>query len=172
MSVFRVTVLVLFLVCVVSPAIFAATVWLTRAGGKRSTAALAGGVVAAIFNIGWDALAARMGWWSYTIHGDVPATLALALSVAFVFGAAAGLIGWRTMRAMGWTGVATFFAGFVGLGMLRDTLLAANTTLFVFGDGPAPQVMSAAGYLSLALAVQVTMLIMAGPPRRDALRTG
>ena len=55
---------------------------------------------------------------------------------------------------------------------LRDTLLAANTPLFVFGDGPAPQVMGAAGYLSLALAVQVTMLIMAGPPRRDALRVG
>jgi hypothetical protein len=32
--------------------------------------------------------------------------------------------------------------------------------------------MSAVGYLSLALAVQVTMLIMAGPPRRDALRAG
>ena len=100
------------------------------------------------------------------------ATLALALSVAFVFGGAAGLVGWRMMRAMGWTGVATFFAGFVGLGVLRDHLLAANTSLLVFGSGPMPQLMGALGYLSLALAVQVTMLVMAGPPRRDALRAG
>jgi hypothetical protein len=162
----------LLLVCVVSPAIFAASVWLTRAGGKRATGALAGGVVAALFSIAWDALAGRMDWWSYGAHGDWLATLALALSVAFVFGASAGLIGWRMMRAMSWTGVATFFAGYVGLGMLRDHLLASNTLVFVFGPGPMPQVMGAVGYLSLALAVQVTMLIMAGPPTRDELRAG
>lgn len=165
------TALFLFVVCLVSPAIFAGAVWITRAGAKRSSAALAGGVAGAIFNISWDALAGRMGWWSYTTH-DWLATLALSLSVAFVFGAAAGLAGWRMMRAMGWIGVATFFAGYVGLGVSRDTLLAANTTLFVFGDGPMPQVMSAVSYLALALVVQVTMLVMAGPPRRDALRAG
>ncbi len=161
---------VLIAVCLASPAVFAALVWLTRAGGKRATAALAGGVVAALFNIGWDTLAEQQDWWTYPTTNDVLATLALALSVAFVFGGAAGLIGWRMMRAMGWTGVATFFAGFVGLGMLRDNLLATNTGLMVFGNGPMPQVMDAVGYLSLALAVQVTMLVMAGPPRRDELR--
>lgn len=167
----RVSTGVLIAVCLASPAVFAALVWLTRAGGKRATAALAGGVVAAVFNIGWDALAAQQDWWTYPETNDVLATLALALSVAFVFGGAAGLVGWRMMRAMGWTGVATFFAGFVGLGMLRDHLLATNTGLMVFGDGPMPQIMGAVGYLSLALAVQVTMLVMAGPPRRDQLRT-
>jgi hypothetical protein len=161
----------LILVCVVSPAIFAASVRLTLAGRKRASAALAGGVVAAIFSIGWDALATRMDWWGYATSGDSLAILALALSVAFVFGASAGLIGWRMMRAMGWTGVATFFAGYVGLGMLRDHLLATNTTLFVYGEGATPQIMGAIGYLSLALSVQVTMLILAGPPRRDELRT-
>lgn len=111
-----------------------------------------------------------MEWWNYA-NDDVLAVLAVALSVAFVFGAAAGLIGWRMMRAIGWTGVAAYFAGFVGLGMLRDNLLATNTTvLFGFGEGPLPQVMSAAGYLTLALAVQVTMLIMAGRPTHDSLR--
>lgn len=134
------------------------------------TAALVGGLVAALFSLAWDALAARMGWWSYA-NDNVLAVLAVALSVAFVFGAAAGLAGWRMMRAIGWTGVAAFFAGFVGLGMLRDNLLATNpSVLFGFGEGPVPQVMSAVGYLSLALAVQVTMLIMAGRPRRDTLR--
>jgi len=150
--------------------VFAAVVWLTRAGSRRAMGALAGGVVAALFNIAWDSLARQQDWWTYPDTNDVLATLALALSVAFVFGGAAGLIGWRMMRAMGWTGVATFFAGFVGLGVLRDHLLAANTTLLVFGAGPMPQLMGALGYLSLALAVQVTMLVMAGPPRRDALR--
>jgi hypothetical protein len=166
----RVLVAVLLIVCLASPAAFAATVWLTRAGGKRASAALAGGVVAAIFNIGWDALARQQGWWTYSVANDMLETLALALSVTFVFGGAAGLIGWRMMRAMGWTGVATFFAGFVGLGVLRDHLLAANTDMMVFGDGPMPQLMGALGYLTLALAVQVTMLAMAGPPRRDELR--
>lgn len=167
----RVTASFLVLVCLVSPAIFAATVWLTRASVKRATAALIGGVAAAIFSIGLDAVASRMDWWRYTVDGDWLAALALAVSVAFVFGAAAGLIGWRMMRAMGWTGVATFFAGYVGLGMLRDLLLATNTTLFVFGEGAEPQVMAAIGYVSLALAVQATMLVMAGPPTRDKLES-
>jgi hypothetical protein len=166
----RVTAILLLLVCVGSPVAFAIVAWLSRASGKRTTAALVGGLVAALFSLAWDALAARMGWWSYA-NDDVLAVLAVALSVAFVFGAAAGLIGWRMMRAIGRTGVAAFFAGYVGLGMLRDNLLATNTTvLFGFGDGPLPQVMGAVGYLSLALAVQVTMLIMAGRPTRDSLR--
>jgi hypothetical protein len=125
-----------------------------------------------MFFMAWDALANAEGWWGYAFSEDLLAALALAMSVAFVFGASAGLIGWRMMRAMGWSGVATFFAGFVGLGVLRDHVLATNTTLFVFGDGLVPQIMGALGYLALALTVQVTMLLMAGPPRRDALRAG
>lgn len=167
----RVIAILLLVVCVGSPAVFAVSAWLTRAGVKRTSAALVGGLVAALFSLAWDALAVRMHWWSYA-NDDMLAVLAVALSVAFVFGAAAGLVGWRMMRAFGWTGVAAFFAGDVGLGMLRDNLLATNTTvLFGFGEGPLPQIMSAVGYLSLALAVQVTMLIMAGPPTRDSLRT-
>lgn len=161
---------VLIGLCLVSPAVFAVAVWLTRAGGKRASGALAGGVFAAVFNIGWDTLAGQQGWWTYSAANEMLETLALALSVTFVFGGVAGLVGWRMMRAMGWTGVATFFAGFVGLGVLRDHLLAANTDIMVFGEGPMPQLMGALGYLTLALAVQVAMLVMAGPPRRDALR--
>lgn len=168
----RVTDYLLLAVCLGSPAVFAAAVWLTRAGPKRASAALAGGVLAALLNICWDVLAGRMDWWVYQVSGDTLATLALSISVAFVFGAAAGLVGWRMMRAMGWTGVATFFAGYVGLGMLRDHMLATNVSLFAFGPGAVPQVMGGVGYLSLAMAVQVVMLIMAGPPRGDALRAG
>ena len=166
----RVTTAFLIFVCLASPAVFAATGWLTLAGPKRLSGALAGGLAAAVFNIGWDALAGRMDWWAYHSSGDVLPTLAISISVVFVFGATAGLVGWRMMRAMGWTGVATFFAGYIGLGMLRDHMLATNSTLFAFGAGPMPQVMGAVGYLSLALVVQVTMLLMAGPPRHDPLR--
>ncbi|MEZ6030075.1 MAG: hypothetical protein R3C46_10035 [Hyphomonadaceae bacterium] len=162
---------ILIAVCLGSPALFAVTVWLSRAGAKRSTAALAGGVVAAAFDIGWDALARLEGWWTYSAANDLLDTLALALTAAFVFGAAAGLIGWRMMRAMGWTGVATFFAGFVGLGVLRDQLLAVNTDLMAFGQGAMPQLMGALGYLAFALAVQMTMLVIAGLPTRDPLWT-
>lgn len=160
----------ILVVCLVSPVIFAVSVRLTRAGSRRATAALAGGVVAAILTIGWDALADRMDWWRYTFTDDAVAPLALYIPVAFVFGAAAGLVGWRMMRAMGWTGVATFFAAFVGLGVLRDHVIASNTDAFVFGPGPEPHVIGALGYLSLALVVQLTMLVMAGLPKHDSLR--
>lgn len=162
----------LLAVCLASPLLFAALVWLTRAGSKRTRAAVAGCLTAAIFSLGWDALAKQMHWWSYPTGNDVLAILALSISGAFVFGGAAGLVGWRTMRAMGWTGVATFLAAFVGVGMLRDHTLQANTDIFAFGEGAIPQVMAAIGYLTMALTVQVTMLIMAGPPRSDELRAG
>lgn len=126
--------------------------------------------MAAIINIGWDALADRMDWWRYTFQSDAAAPLAVYIPVAFVFGAAAGLVGWRMMRAMGWIGAATFFAAYVGLGVLRDHVLASNTDVFVFGAEPEAQVMDALSYLSLALVVQFSMLIMAGLPRRDSLR--
>lgn len=166
----RVTTALLLVVCLLSPLIFAVTVWLTRASARRATAALSGGVAGTVLILGWDALAAQMGWWRYPASNDLLATLALALSVGFVFGGAAGLAGWRMMRAMGWSGVAAFFAGFVGLGVLRDHLLAVNTNLLVLGSTGMPLVMGAVGYLTIAVAVQVAMLVMAGPPRADALR--
>lgn len=168
----RVTAGILLLLSVVSPLIFVAMVWLTRAGSKRATAALVACISATVFSVCWDALAARMGWWSYPSSGDLVATLTQAITCAFVFGGAAGLAGWRIMRAMGWTGATTFFVGFVGIGLLRDYLLDTNTDLFSFGAGQMPQVMAAIGYLTMALVVQITMLLIAGPPRRDEMRTG
>ncbi len=160
----------ILVVCFLSPVIFTISVWLTRAGPRRATAALAGGVVAAILNIGWDVLAADMDWWSYNFTDDVIAPLGLYLPVAFVFGGAFGLIGWRMTRTFGWIGVALFFSAFVGLGVIRDHVLASQVGVFAFGPGIAPHVIDAVGYLTLALAVQATMLFMAGPPARDALR--
>jgi hypothetical protein len=160
---------VLLAVCLASPLLFVSVLWLTRAGGKRASAALAGCITATVFSLCWDTLATRMGWWSYATD-DLLATLTFAVTIAFVFGGTAGLVGWRMMRGMGWTGAATFFFGFVGLGLLRDNMLEVNTTLFAFGQGPMPHLMAGVGYLSMALVVQITMLLMAGPPTRDPLR--
>lgn len=154
----------------VSPVIFGVAVWLTRAGMKRTAAALAGGLVAAAINIGWDALAFRMDWWRYVITTDAVAPLAMYIPVALVFGGAFGLIGWRIIRAIGWTGVAVFYSTFVGLGVLRDHVIAARGDVFVWGPGGTPHVVDAIGYFTLALSVQLTMQMLAGSPRSDALR--
>ena len=147
-------------------------IWLTRAGAKRTQAAIIGCLAAAVFSLCWDALAVQMEWWSFPASADLIATLALSSFGAFIFGGAAGLIGWRMMRSGGWIGAATFGSAFVGIGLLRDHLLGAYTQLFAFGAGPMPQVMAGMGYLSLALVVQITMLIVGGRPRCDELRAG
>ena len=103
----RVTAEVLFALCIASPLVFAGMVWLTRAGPRRAGAALAGCATAAVFSVGWDALAAKLGWWHYPSSGDLLATLAFSTTCAFLFGGAAGLAGWRIMRAMEWTGAIT-----------------------------------------------------------------
>lgn len=161
---------IFLILCFASPLVFVATVWLTRAGSRRRAAALAGCVTAAVFSVGWDALAARMGWWSYPSSSDLVATLMLSTICAFIFGGTASLTGWRMMRSSQWVGAVTFIAGFVGIGLLRDHTLEVNTTMMAFGPGPMPQVMAAVGYLTMALAVQVTMLIVAGTPRSDEMQ--
>ncbi len=160
----------LLAVCFASPVLFTAVLWLTRAGPRRATAALAACASAAVFSVGWDAIAAGMGWWTYPTSGELLPTLALALACGFGFGGAAALLGWRMMRSGGWVGAATFLAAFVGIGMLRDYTLDINTTEFSFGPGLAPHVMAGVGYLSMAIIAQVVMLVMAGPPRADSLR--
>lgn len=161
----------LLAVCFASPVIFTAILWMSRAGPRRGSAALAACAAATVFSLAWDALAARMGWWTYPSAGQIFPTLALALACGFIFGGAAALIGWRMMRSGGWAGAATFFGGFVGVGMLRDYALDINTNHFSLGPGLMPHVMAGVGYLSMAVLAQVVMLMMAGPPRADALRT-
>lgn len=161
----------LLAVLALSPVVFAGMVRLTRAGARRTQAAIAACVVAAVFSLCWDALAVQMRWWSFPSHSDLIATLALSIFGAFVFGGAAGLAGWRMMRSGGGTGAATFLCTFVGAGLMRDHMLDANTAYFAFGQEPLGQIMAGVGYLMLALVVQITLLLMAGHPRRDELRT-
>ncbi len=160
----------LLAVSLFSPLLFAAVIRLSRAGTKRVQAAIAGCFVAVVFSLCWDALAEQMHWWSFPSSTDWIATLALSIFGAFVFGGTAGLLGWRMMRSGGWTGAATFACAFVGVGLMRDHMLDANTQLFAFGPGPTGQIMAGVGYLTLALIVQITMLLVGGHPRRDELR--
>ncbi len=159
-------------VCFASPVIFTVIVWLSRAGARRTSAALAACATATVFSLVWDTLAAHMGWWTYPSASELVPTLALALAGGFLFGGAAALLGWRMMRSGGWMGATTFFSGFVGAGMLRDYALDINTVYFALGPGLMPHVMAGAGYLSMAVLAQVVMLLMAGPPRADELRAG
>lgn len=160
----------LLVVGLLSPVIFLIAVWLLRASLKRAAGALAGGLIAAAINIAWDTIAWRLDWWRYTFTSDVIAPLSMYVPVAFVFGATAGLIGWRMMRAMEWVGVAVFYSTFVGLGVLRDHVLSVRGDIFVFGPGATPHVIDAIGYFTLAFSVQLTMQMLAGSPRSDALR--
>lgn len=161
----------LLAVCIGSPLIFTAVLWLSRAGPRRATAALAACVTATVFSLIWDTLAASMGWWVYPLARELLPTLALAMACGFLFGGAAALLGWRMMRSGGWIGAATFLAAFVGIGMLRDYTLDLNTAQFSFGPGLMPHLMAGVGYLSMAVSAQIVMLVMAGPPRADELRT-
>ena len=77
-----------------SPLLFAAVIWLSRAGARRTQGAIAGCFVAAVFSLCWDALAVQMHWWSFPSSSDLIATLALSIFGAFVFGGTAGLVGW------------------------------------------------------------------------------
>lgn len=154
----------------ISVGIFVAAVWLTRAGVRRAAASLIGVLAAAAVNVGWDWLAFRYGWWSYTFVDTPTAPLPMYVPVAFFFGAALGLVGWRVMRRWGLPGGAIFLAVYVVLGFARDHVIAARGDVFVFGPGATPHIIDAIGYLSLALVVQFAMLVLAGPPKRDTLR--
>lgn len=160
----------LFAASAASAAVFALAAWLLRASVKRTLAALAGGVVGAAVNIAFDAVAYRQDWWRYTFTSDDVAPLTYYLPVALLFGAAAGLVGWRIIRAFEWTGVVIFFGFFVGIGVIRDHVLAERSALFQFGPGLTPHVADAVGYFALALAVQLTMRGLIGKAQRDELR--
>lgn len=157
-------------IAAVAALIFAATAGFTRARWRRIGAALAGGVLAAAVNIGWDIAAARFGWWHYTMSEGAVASLGLYVPVALVFGGAAGLIGWRMIRRWGTAGAVAFLAVYTVLGFVRDHAIATRGDVFVFGDGMAPHIADALGYLSLAITVQLAMLLLAGRPKSDALR--
>jgi hypothetical protein len=58
----------------------------------------------------------------------------------------------------------------VALGSLRDHVYDARGGVFSFEPGLAPRLADAAGWLSIALVVQLAMRIGVGPARADALR--
>lgn len=148
----------------VSIVLLALAVSFTGAGPRRTLAALVGGALAALLNVGWDLAASHTGWWRY-VDGAQTAGWAAYLPVALAFGAAAGLVGWRMTRAWGIPGLLLFLASFTSLGILRDTIYGARGLVFLFGEGIAPRIADAAGWLSLALVTQLAIRLLAGPAR-------
>lgn len=150
----------------ISIVLLALAVSFTRADPRRTLAALVGGALAGLLNIGWDLAASRAGL-SQHIDGAQAAGWTTWLPVALALGAAAGLVGWRMTRAWGLGGLLLFLAIFAALGVLRDTLYGARGLGFLFGDGIAPWLADAAGWLALGLVIQATMRLLGGPAKMD-----
>jgi len=98
--------------------------------------------------------------WAAILAG---ATIATAIGLVLTtFGLGIGLSANSPYEGEGVSpGMFTFGAG----------LWLLFVQLFAFGAGPTGQIMASVGYLMLALIGQITMLALAGHPRRDELRT-
>lgn len=153
-------------VAAISIVLLALAVSFTGAGPRRTLAALIGGALAAMLNVGWDLAASRTGLQQYASVAQTAGWTAW-LPVALALGAAAGLVGWRMNRAWGLPGLLLFLVAVASLGILRDTLYGARGLGFLLGDGMDSRIAGAVGWLTLALVTQLTMRLLAGPAARD-----
>ncbi|MBI3677824.1 MAG: hypothetical protein HY243_14540 [Proteobacteria bacterium] len=160
----------LIVIAIFSAVVFGATALMTRAGTRRVLAALAGGVCGAALNIGWDVAAAKFGWWHYMVGAGSMAPLIGYVPVAFVYGGAFGLAGWRAMRKWGAAGAIGFFAVYVSWNVFRDYTVSHYSGILVYGPSPLAWIMDAVGSFSVAALVQMVMWPIAGAPKSDALR--
>lgn len=142
-------------------------VWLTRASYWRTAAALMGGLCAAAVRFGLDMVAYRFDWWTF---GDTPyAPVITYVPVVFWFGAGLGLVGWRMIRNWGAAGEIAFFIGFIVLGVLRDVVLAIGIGPLTIDAQGLPLLIAGAGWLVMAVLVQVVMQMLVGPVDGDRL---
>jgi hypothetical protein len=157
---------------IISSILFAVAAFFTRAQRRRIVAAFIGGILAALLAVGWDFTGFHSGWWHYTFVNTATAPLLTYFPVVMLYGAAFGLIGWRTVRRFGLAGAIAFYAAYVAFGVSRDHVIASRGDIFVFGSGVQPRIADALAYLSLAVAVQFNMRWLAGPLGGDGLREG
>lgn len=150
----------------VSIVLLALAVSFTGAGPRRTMAALIGGALAALLNVGWDLTASQTGLRQYASAAQTAGWTAW-LPVALALGAAAGLVGWRMHRAWGLPGLLLFLVAVASLGILRDTLYGARGLGFLFGEGMDSRIAGAVGWLALALVTQLAMRLLGGPATRD-----
>jgi hypothetical protein len=152
---------------VFSGLLFLLCAWLTRAGYWRTAAALLGGLVAGALRFGLDMVAYRFDWWSFGDVGYAP-VITYAPTV-FWFGAGLGLIGWRMIRNWGAAGEIAFFLGFILLGVARDVVLAIGVGPLTITQNGLPLLIAAAGWLIMAVVVQVIMQFLVGAVDADRL---
>jgi len=149
--------------------LFAVAAYFTRAGTTRTGAALAGGAAAAVYNVLADGAAARFAWWSYPTLGTWHAPALAYVAVAFSYGGAIALIGWRLTRRFGWRGQIGWIAVMSLLGFARDSFYAARTGLLAFAPGIAPRLADLAGWILLYGVSHSVMRALAGPADADRL---
>lgn len=159
--------LVISVASVFSVLLLGVCAWLTRASYWRAAAALLGGLCAGALRFGLDMLAYNFDWWTF---GDTAyAPIITYAPVVFWFGAGLGLIGWRMIRNWGAAGEIAFFVGFILLGVARDVVLAIGAGPLTITQGGLPLIIAGAGWLVMAVLVQVTMQLLVGPVDADRL---
>jgi hypothetical protein len=149
-----------------APFVFAVSAVATRAPWPRIGGALAGGVVFALGNAGWDALALAAGWWSYPgasgSHGPW-----LWYAAAGLSGGGVSLIGWRVRRRFGLAGALVFLVAFAAWCVVRDWRVAhAPESVIVFAPGMLPYLADAAAALTLMALALGVQLALGGDPKR------
>jgi len=101
---YRMTTSQLILTDCVSLILLGITTLLTRATPRRILGALAGGLAAALLNVGEDIVAFSLGWWYYPSVATSYGPPLMYVAVGLWYGAGVALIGWRLTRRFGWRG--------------------------------------------------------------------
>jgi hypothetical protein len=117
----------------------------------------------------YDRVANTLGWWHYPAVGAGNAPLIWYLAAALGYGAAMGLVGWRSTRRFGTRGLVVFLLAAALVGVMRDYSYSLTTDLIVFGPGPVPILADLFAYASAAALVQAVMYWVAGPLSSDQL---
>ncbi len=153
----------------VTTILFAISAFFTRAPLRRMAAALLAAIPIIPLVMFYDAMAARLGLWHYPSVHSGSAPLAWYIAAAMLYGAAFGLVGWRTVRHFGRRGFIGFLIGLALFGVARDYAYSRTTDFIEFGGGWVPVMADLAAYASAAALVQIVMRWLAGPPGSDSL---
>jgi hypothetical protein len=150
-------------------ALLAITIYISRATFRRVVSALAGGIAAALLNVGQDALAHSTGWWHYPSVKTPYGPMLMYSVVVLWYGAGVALIGWRVTRRFGGRGLMAFI-GVMGIyGPARDYAAGAWSGAIVFAPGVVPVIADAACWASGMALAQGVMRLVGGPAKNDRL---
>jgi hypothetical protein len=153
--------------------LFLASVYFTRATGRRILGALAGAVAYSTLNILWDQAAAAQGWWVYPYAPTWVETIPLYIPAGLVAGGAFGLVGWRVIRRWpGGRGLAVFLLLWGVWGVIHDyggVMLMQASNLLNFAPGLAPVIADFLTYVTCGALTQLVIRLVAGPFGADPL---